>query len=460
MEFNSVMDSLKKGKEALHLDGWINLLTGRGNKQRDSTMSTVPIRPMILRENDLTNMYRGDGFARRIVDLPTNEMTRKGFHVKGDTDGAVLKYLETFNAERKVKEILRWARLHGGAVGVLNLEDRMDWQEPVNLPTLQGIKDIQVYSRWRIDGSSHRDTDILSPRFGLPILYIVTPLQGTQFKVHWTRVVRIDGAATELKTFQENSYWNDSELLAPYERIRAISSVHSDAEIILKDFVTSVLNIDGLADMMRAGQEGLVQKRLQLLDMSRHSLNTMLLDKEEKYSKETTSIAGMDKLLASFSTALSATTGIPVTVLMGTSPKGLNATGESDIRLWYDNMSSVQDEKLTPVWNRIIAYSFLSKGSGLKEIPNWEVVYNPLWQMSEVEESERRLNVAKQDEIYIVNSVVMPGEVAESRFGGDEYSSETKLEVGMRDRTIKVNQEEDEVNRNTSHNSAHREEDK
>ena len=75
-----------------------------------------------------------------------------------------------------------------------------------------------------------------------------------------------------------------------------------------------------------------VEQRANILNLSKSSLNTMIIDSEESYEKITTNISGISDIVDRFMLALSAVSGIPITLLFGRSPSGLNATGEADIR--------------------------------------------------------------------------------------------------------------------------------
>ena len=46
-----------------------------------------------MTEDELNAIYRGDGFGSRIVDVLTEDMTRKWFHIEGDTDDGMVKEL-------------------------------------------------------------------------------------------------------------------------------------------------------------------------------------------------------------------------------------------------------------------------------------------------------------------------------------------------------------------------------
>jgi phage-related protein (TIGR01555 family) len=81
---------------------------------------------------------------------------------------------------------------------------------------------------------------------------------------------------------------------------------------------------------------------------------------------------------------------MPVTILFGRSPAGLNATGESDIRAWYDTVVDAQTDQLKPALERLLKLIFAAKDSPTSgAIPErWTIEFNPLWQPTEKEQAE------------------------------------------------------------------------
>ena len=127
----------------------------------------------------------------------------------------------------------------------------------------------------------------------------------------------------------------------------------------------------------------------------------------------------------------SAVTGIPLTFLLGQSPQGLNATGKGEERIYYDMISVRQENKMRKPLNKLIEYIQLAKEGSTKGkiIDGWKIVFNPLWQQTQEQIVESRNKQSETDKTYIENGVLTPEEVRESRFGGNEYSHETKIEV-------------------------------
>ena len=139
--------------------------------------------------------------------------------------------------------------------------------------------------------------------------------------------------------------------------------------------------------------------------------------------------AGLSDLIDRFVLALSAVSEIPARVLMGQQKAGLNNEGEGETRDWYDRLSDDQETILRPIVERLVYLTMISMDgpTGGQVIDNWHVEFYPLWQMTEKESSEIRKTTAETDKLYIETGVLQPEEVAESRFGGGEYSTETNL---------------------------------
>jgi len=345
----------------------------------------------------------------------------------------------------KIRELLRWGRVHGGAIGLMGLDDGRDLVEP--LGDFRSLEFIHVFDRWRV----HVATYYAGPaeaNYGKPEIYKVTPqlvsgakMQQSVFDIHESRILRCDGEDVTTYIRNTNQGWGDSVYQACFERLRSLGAIYAGVELIVEDFYQAIIKVDGLTQLIAAGKSQLILERLNILDMSKHIGNVQILDENEDYSKHSTTVSGLPDIMDRFVLGLSAATSIPVTLLMGQAPAGLNSTGDSDIRNWYDAIASEQEERLTPIVQRMVDLVLQgSKGPGSKlkpkdkdDINHGKVKWVPLWQLTESEEATRRKTVAETDAIYINTGVLDPTEVAESRFGGDTYSADTTVDLTSRD---------------------------
>ncbi|MCK4521410.1 MAG: DUF1073 domain-containing protein [Nanoarchaeota archaeon] len=425
----------KKGIKKFVSDGWINLLTGLGIMNKDSRVSTTFGAAMTLTESMLNQMYRGDGFARRVIDLVANEMVRKWIKIEGDAEGRLLKKLKDLKAKKMFRKALKWNRLHGGALIVMGIDDGRPMEEELYEDGIRDIHYLKVYDRWRCN-IIKRYTDPEKNNYREPEQYMISTHTGAAFTIHESRVLRFDGAETPDLILARNNGWHDSELQAPYSALRSLGNVYGSAESIISFFETGILSIQGLSEMIASGEEEHIKTRLELLNLSKSVINTILIDSEEKFEKKSSSVRGLPDLINKFTEALSASTGLPISLLMGRAPAGLNATGEGDKINFYDNISSEQEEKMYDQLIRLCQIIMMGSQTDFKgkELEEWDVIFNPLWQLTEKEEAELRKIIAEKDEIEINSNIVEPEEVRESRYGGNKYSIETEIkEEGERE---------------------------
>jgi uncharacterized protein len=437
-------------KMVSRFDGWQNLFTGLGRKGVDKRMDTQYDPPLELAEDDLINIYRADGMGTRIIDVFTEDMTRKWFKVTGDTDSDFDKDLRSFKGKQSIIECLRWALLMGGSVGVMGVDDGGTYETPVNEGAIRKITHIHAFDRWRtIWTTADLYQDPNNPLFGTPEFYTIYPINpagtmaitessqrpGTNsptigaFRVHETRVLRFDGKNIPMKARIRQRYWNDSYLMACYERIRGLGEGYASIENILGEFIIGTLTIDNLQNLLASGKESIVTTRMALLDRCKRAMSTKLLDTNEKYERVSSTVSGLDTLIDKLVEGASCASGIPVTRLVGRSPAGMNATGDSDESIYYDKVSGMQESILLPPLERLLRYVMLARETKFKCSEDSMIEFLPLKALDELQQATLRKTQADTDAVYINTGVVSAGEIAESRFGGDVYSTDTHLTI-------------------------------
>jgi phage-related protein (TIGR01555 family) len=432
----SVVGELKS-----RFDGWANVLSGLGYEGRDRRLGAFITTAPTLNESALSELYSGDALARRICELPANEQTRQwvSFSSDGDADAGkqVLQHLQTIGAQSAVREAKVWARLYGGSIILLGANDGRRAYEPLNEDGIRSLDWLTVLDRHAVEIAGHYDTP--GKNLGRPERYRILPaaLDNTSNSIpeddrviHESRVLRFDGPLTTRLRRGNNDGWNDSIFVALYEHIRDVAASYGGMAHLLTDFSQATFKIKGLADLFASKQHDVVVKRLQTMDLVRSVVRAVVIDEDEEFERKATPVAGLPDLVDRLVLVLSAVTGIPVTLLMGQAPAGLQATGASDIRYFYDNMHAQQEAELRPQLEKLLRLVLRTKSGPTrgKEPENWSFAFNPLWQLTEAEIAEARNKQAQTDQIYITNTVLDPMEVRSSRFGGDAYSNETTLD--------------------------------
>lgn len=425
-------------------DGWENTLTGLGVKGKDKRLGGRGVWSIPL-ETELEQTYASSDIAERVVDLLPAEALREGIQFKADesVDEDILKkfddYMDALYVNERFQHAWSWGRLYGGAGIFLAIEDGRKLNEPVDFDNIKTVRSLVVLSRYELV-SQDVDDDIFSSNFGLPRLYILASRQNSKQssqEIHWTRLIRFDGKPLPRNLFIQNNYWGDSVLTRLFNSLNNYNLANDSAATILQDFRTSVLKLKDLYTLLQeADGKKLLEERIELMNLSRSVLNTVLLDSEdEELLNLTSTVTGIGEVLDRVEARLVAAADMPATVLLGVSPTGgLSGKGESENRDWYDRISHQQEQYLRPKLQYFFELLIRAKEgpSQGNEIEDFSFLFNPLWQQSDDEIADTRLKVAQTDALYIDRGVVDPTEVAKSRWGKGEYSMETTIDMEQR----------------------------
>lgn len=420
-------------------DGWMNVLTGLGICGRDKKQNAFFRLTNIFNRSELDQMYRSDGVLRLIIDIFAQEMLRQGWELEGDAQGKMINKLQQLKTNEAMGNLIKWSRLFGGAVCIMGIADGLPLDMPVDERSLRDVQWLRVFDRYQAysrDGTF--ESDLNSPNYGFPNVYTINDNRtGAVFFVHYSRILRMDWNVLPPRWQNFNQGWGDPLIQTIYEELRNYSTAFSHTATMMEDFITGILKIPNLTTIMasQCGDQN-VLKRLNILNLSKSTTNTTILDAEETFEKITSNVSGVADLLDRFMYALSAVTKVPVSLLFGRGAAGMNATGENDVRNFYDAVKQEQEAKLRPALEKLIRYIMISKDGPFngKEPDNWSLKFIPLWQNTEEQDANTRRAVAETDAIYIDRGVLTPEEVAISRFGGNKYSMNTEIDMEARER--------------------------
>jgi hypothetical protein len=451
-------------------DGWANVLTGIGSAVKDKRLGGK-MQAERLEYEDAYELYRSHDMAARIVDLPADEMTRQWFDVlidgKAKQGEDIVNALEELKAEERFCQAIKWARAYGGSGIVIGADDGQDPKEELRLDSVKTVdfltvldvrelRPVEWYAnpfhpkygevaryrimpQWVVPSASVSAIDLPGAELLLssdkplrraPKKGVAESLSGIMPIVHESRVLRFEGVLVNRRQRHERLGWGDSVLNRVNEVLRDFGLTWASVAALMQDFARAVYKMKGLAEIIAANGADVITARVQAMELARSVLGATLLDADDEFSREPTPFSGVPDLLDKFSLRLASTANMPVSLLMGQSPAGLNATGDSDIRWWYDQIRGRQKREVVPPAKRLTEVVCSSaKGPTSGKVPkSWKIQLRPLWQLSDLEESTRRKNIADADNVYLTQGVVTPEEIAISRFGGDGYSVETQLQ--------------------------------
>ena len=397
-----------------NIDGWSNVLTNLGN-QKD-TIEQTKLKPFgRLSDSALENVYRSDGIARKIIDMPIDDALRPWIKA----DDHLLDDLKKCKFKNHLSDAAKWSRLYGGCLLVVFLDDGKDFDEPVDRQQQNEVLQIQAFEKPLLSWTSKDiETDPREPMFGLPKFYTIRKTNGISFKVHHSRFFRFDGLNLPSREKERNDGWGDSILAPILDSLKYYNVTMQSAANIIRDFIQTILGVKGLTEMLRQGEEELVARRASIIDLTRSVSNTIFTDADgETYTKQASSVQGLDDLWDRFAQQLAAVSGIPLTKLFGKQVAGLQNTGENDTRNYYDIVDSYRKSTLEKCLNWFLSFSY----DLTAEETTWE--WTPLWELSENDQADLELKKAQTDAIYIDKAAVDPEYLYHLRFSQDRYSS-------------------------------------
>lgn len=418
------------------LDDWVNVLTGLGMANRDKLTGAVA-QFKFLNQDTLDALYQSDDVAARIVDREPDDMCREGFEIKILDDKPELAELAMAEFNKvcgldKMNQALKWANLYGTGLLYIGMEGA-DPVAPIEKSLGKPIKYIAVVDRYMVTTSGNITEDLSSKNFGYPETYqLVTGKLESAKKAgesfHYSRACRFDGKELSSTLLKKNNYFGDSVLSSIYNCIRNYNQVNESAALIVQDFSQAVFKLKNLSDMIASGDTAKVIKRFELVSRTSSIANMLVIEDGEEYEKKTPALGGIDILISAVGNRLVSATSMPHTILLGESPSGLGATGNSEKIDWYDHIKNQQQKKMLPALTKIFDLIFSTRGGITRgKIPQYQIKFNPLWQMDEKEKSEIRNQMSQADERYFNMGVLTAEEIAQSRFAGD-YSVDTDLD--------------------------------
>lgn len=438
-------------------DGWESTITGLGTARDKRSGTRIKYTGIEGSRDKFEDFYSGDDTAATIAELPAREMTREWIELSIDDTGGdvkteepaeqmltakrVVQALDDLEAKSMVAQALLWARVHGGSLLFMGVNDGTDdLSQPLNLDQIKSFDFLLVYDRWEVQIQT-TNADVASKDFGKPETYLVQAQtetgqgMGLATTVHASRFIRFDGVRTSRYRMGLNGGWADSVYTRMEETLRDYGISWHGVAHLLQDFSQAVLKMRGLADAILQQEGNVVLDRMTAMDLCRSVARAIPIDAEdEDFIRVATPLSGLADTLDRFMLRIASAARMPATLLFGQSPAGLNATGDSDIRFFYDQIKAGQEESLRPRLDRLLEVIFAAREGPTagKEPENWSYRFNPLWQETDKERAEVRKTQAETDVLYLNEGVLDPEEVTMSRFGGDSYSTDTVLDMEKR----------------------------
>jgi phage-related protein (TIGR01555 family) len=363
------------------------------------TASTYGFNPVTRVRTLIEWIYRGSWLGSIAVDIPADDMTRAGIEVNVQLGPEVTDKLRAaevgLNFWGATNECLKWADLYGGAIMVM-LIDGQDMSTPLRLgeiPLMKGqLKGFLVLDRWQVEAKLERLVSEFGPDIGLPMYYRVNsdaPALRGQI-IHYSRVLRLTGADLPYWQRVQENLWGMSVFERIYDRMVALdSATQGAAQLVYKSFLRTY-KMKGMTDLMGTGGDVGIATVMRKMDMVRRFQSNeglTVIDGDDDVTTQTNgSFAGISDVILQMAQQISGALQIPLVRMYGQSPAGLNSSGESDLRTYYDGIKQRQERKLRRFIDQAYRAIAMSEAVTLPKDFNWQ--FRSLWQLDEGQKSE------------------------------------------------------------------------
>lgn len=391
------------------LDSFVNFAHKLGvGADNALTSGTYGYNPITRNRTLLEWIHRGSWLGGVAVDVVADDMTRNGIDFLAELGPGDAERLETVASQLGIwdnlNEAIKWGRLYGGSLEVL-LIDGQDLKTPLRLETVgRGqFKGTLTLDRWMVEPSLSDMVTEYGPHLGKPKYYTVqsnAPALRGQV-IHYSRVAaRFEGVQLSYQQRLTENLWGISVLERLYDRMIAFDSASTGAAQLVFKAHLRTLKIPGLREIVAAGGKPLnglmayteIMRRFQGIE------GVTMIDGEDEFDVQTTSaFSGVNSVIDALGAQLSGALQIPLTRLFGSSPGGLNSTGESDLRTYYDGIQQQQRKHMSAGVNTI--YRLIAQSEGIKLPDNFAVDFASLWQLNDTEKASVAKSVVETVEV-------------------------------------------------------------
>lgn len=202
---------------------------------------------------------------------------------------------------------------------------------------------------------------------------------------------------------------------------------------LIQAFSTMVLMTD-LQGLIQTGGEQLSQ-RIDLFNNYRNNRGVMAISKtDEDFKNVSAPLSGLDKLQAQAQEHICSVGQVPLVKYTGISPSGLNATGDTELRVFYDREHAYQEYFYDPHLTDVFKMAQINIWGEVDE--DMIYAYEPLYELTELQQAELHERNAKADQTLVDAGVLDPTESRKrlsedpaQRYGEIDPEDKPELEV-------------------------------
>lgn len=351
--------------------------------------------------------YANSHLFSRIIDVIADDMTSAGWEIVVDPideeDDVKIKiqqvvdFLNSKHYMQKINKAIKFARVYGGAVIVLGVDDPLTTNdEPLSdydklrkncLISLTVLDRFWVFPWLKYTFNPMDDSvDLYTP-----IKYIISLATDGAAKqlpngkysetdaglsyAH-NRVLAFHGVPTTLAQQLQNGGWYLPVLASLNTVIVNHQSLLQATTSLVQQARTWVYFLSELKDsIIGKGVSTTIRNRIDVATRKSGYNSSPILDAGDRVEVKDYTFSGLDNLITAQRSEICAGTGIPMTKLFGESPGGINGTGSSELMNYYSEIGHRQSDIL-PQLLHLVNIAWVSVHG--KPANNLKIKFKPL----------------------------------------------------------------------------------
>ena len=334
----------------------------------------------------LNSLYRDNWVVQNVVGLVVDDMLREWYKLKGGVSPELLEGLARVERQTRtrarVNEGLRWGRLYGGAAGLIMIKGQEELLDrPLELDSIYpgAYQGIYILDRWQ--GVVPGMELVFEGGDPVPKWYSITDAAGhTAARVHHSRLIRFTGRDLPYLERVAELYWGESEVEALYRDVVAHDNVSANMAALTFQANINTMEVQNL-DQLFSVSSGEMQRRfwntMQAQSVMQSNFGVRLVNKGDQMKNTQYTFTGLQEVYESMCLNLCGASHYPMTKLFGRSPAGMNATGESDLKNYYDYVDTLRESKLRPALEKLLPVLCMSAWGLVPE--DLDFSFPPLW---------------------------------------------------------------------------------
>lgn len=355
--------------------------------------------------------------------LAGEDAVRNGWQLKSDGDDELTAEIKdrisdldvAFGINKNLTELFRFTNVFGirVMVFVVDSDDPLYYEKPFNIDGIKpgsyrGMSQIDPY--WMTPQLTAAGmSNPASVNFYDPEFWVINSV-----KYHRSHLI-ISRTAQPADILKPTYIFGGIPLVQRiYERVYAAERTANEAPLLALNKRTTAIHVD--LEKMVTNEKGFLKRLMKWVHYrDNHAVKVLGLD--ETMDQFDTSLADFDSVIMNQYQLVAAIAKTPATKLLGTSPKGFNATGEFETISYHEELESIQSNMYTPALNR--HYMILLKSEGLDIGVN--VVWESVDSITTMARADMNAKKVEQGEKLVASGVISPDEERQ-RLKSDKFS--------------------------------------